>query len=65
MADVQKEINNRKPDFKAYVEPQKAKADIVIQVLNICIMSACIYSYIHIYTYIDIYRDIICIKNDA
>jgi phosphoribulokinase len=33
MEDVQKAIDPRKPDFKAYVEPQKEKADIVIQVL--------------------------------
>ena len=31
--DVQKAINDRKPDFAAYVEPQKARADIVVQVL--------------------------------
>merc|ERR1719252_137638 len=31
--DVQAAIDARKPDFSAYVEPQKAKADIVIQVL--------------------------------
>jgi len=33
MEDVQAAIDSRKPDFAAYVEPQKAKADIVIQVL--------------------------------
>jgi len=33
MEDVQKAIEGRKPDFAAYVEPQKARADIVIQVL--------------------------------
>merc|ERR1719300_686102 len=33
MEDVQAAIDARKPDFTAYVEPQKAKADIVIQVL--------------------------------
>jgi len=33
MEDVQKAINDRKPDFAAYVEPQKARADIVVQVL--------------------------------
>merc|ERR1711990_347527 len=33
MEDVQKAIDARKPDFSAYVEPQKEKADIVIQVL--------------------------------
>merc|ERR1719155_416412 len=33
MEEVQKAIDGRKPDFKAYVEPQKEKADIVIQVL--------------------------------
>jgi len=33
MEDVQKAIDARKPDFSAYVEPQKAKADIVVQVL--------------------------------
>jgi len=33
MEEVQKAINGRKPDFKQYVEPQKAKADIIIQVL--------------------------------
>merc|ERR1711990_922167 len=33
MEDVQAAIDGRKPDFAAYVEPQKQKADIVIQVL--------------------------------
>merc|ERR1719387_1622295 len=33
MEDVQAAIDSRKPDFAAYVEPQKAKADIVVQVL--------------------------------
>merc|ERR1719428_62758 len=33
MEDVQKAIDARKPDFSAYVEPQKEKADIVVQVL--------------------------------
>jgi phosphoribulokinase len=33
MEEVQKAIDDRKPDFAAYVEPQKAKADIVVQVL--------------------------------
>merc|ERR1719160_874669 len=33
MEEVQKAIDARKPDFAAYVEPQKPKADIVIQVL--------------------------------
>merc|ERR1712070_1075968 len=33
MEDVQKAIDARKPDFAAFVEPQKAKADIVVQVL--------------------------------
>jgi len=33
MEDVQAAIDARKPDFSAYVEPQKQKADIVIQVL--------------------------------
>merc|ERR1719324_156360 len=33
MEDVQAAIDARKPDFAAYVEPQKEKADIVIQVL--------------------------------
>merc|ERR1719181_2754350 len=33
MEEVQAAIDARKPDFTAYVEPQKAKADIVIQVL--------------------------------
>ena len=33
MEEVQKAIDGRKPDFAAYVEPQKAKADIVVQVL--------------------------------
>ena len=32
MEEVQAAIDARKPDFAAYVEPQKAKADIVIQV---------------------------------
>merc|ERR1719181_1988907 len=33
MEDVQKAIDGRKPDFAAYVEPQKQKADITVQVL--------------------------------
>merc|ERR1719199_1941584 len=33
MDDVQAAIDARKPDFAAYVEPQKAKADLIIQVL--------------------------------
>ena len=33
MEEVQKAIDGRKPDFAAYVEPQKAKADIIVQVL--------------------------------
>lgn len=33
MDDVQKAIDARKPDFAAFVEPQKQKADIVVQVL--------------------------------
>merc|ERR1719454_1620716 len=33
MEEVQAAIDARKPDFSAYVEPQKAKADIVVQVL--------------------------------
>jgi len=33
MDEVQAAIDSRKPDFAAYVEPQKSKADIVIQVL--------------------------------
>merc|ERR1712187_549448 len=33
MEDVQAAIDARKPDFAAYVEPQKQKADIIIQVL--------------------------------
>jgi len=33
MEDVQAAIDGRKPDFAAYVEPQKQKADIVVQVL--------------------------------
>jgi len=33
MEDVQAAIDARKPDFKAYVEPQKERADIIIQVL--------------------------------
>jgi len=33
MEEVQQAIDARKPDFAAYVEPQKAKADIIIQVL--------------------------------
>jgi phosphoribulokinase len=32
MEEVQAAIDARKPDFAAYVEPQKEKADIVIQV---------------------------------
>merc|ERR1719472_372696 len=33
MEEVQAAIDGRKPDFAAYVEPQKEKADIVVQVL--------------------------------
>merc|ERR1719183_3383549 len=33
MEEVQKAIDGRKPDFAAFVEPQKEKADIVVQVL--------------------------------
>jgi phosphoribulokinase len=33
MEEVQKAIDGRKPDFAAYVEPQKEKADIIVQVL--------------------------------
>merc|ERR1719284_570305 len=33
MEEVQAAIDARKPDFAAYVEPQKARADIVVQVL--------------------------------
>merc|ERR1711988_800430 len=33
MEDVQAAIDARKPDFAAYVEPQKARADLVVQVL--------------------------------
>merc|ERR1719486_1692942 len=33
MEDVQAAIDSRKPDFAAYVEPQKEKADIIVQVL--------------------------------
>merc|ERR1719258_516720 len=33
MEDVQAAIDSRKPDFAAFVEPQKEKADIVVQVL--------------------------------
>merc|ERR1719252_225046 len=33
MEEVQAAIDARKPDFAAYVEPQKEKADIIIQVL--------------------------------
>merc|ERR1711871_1939460 len=33
MEDVQAAIDARKPDFAAFVEPQKQKADIVVQVL--------------------------------
>merc|ERR1711871_560250 len=33
MEEVQAAIDARKPDFTAYVEPQKAKADIIVQVL--------------------------------
>jgi len=33
MEEVQAAIDGRKPDFAAYVEPQKAKADIIVQVL--------------------------------
>jgi phosphoribulokinase len=31
--EVEKSINDRKPDFDAYVSPQRAQADVVIQVL--------------------------------
>merc|ERR1719484_330868 len=33
MEEVQAAIDARKPDFAAYVEPQKEKADIIVQVL--------------------------------
>merc|ERR1711998_377885 len=33
MEEVQAAIDGRKPDFAAFVEPQKEKADIVVQVL--------------------------------
>merc|ERR1711988_1895709 len=33
MDEVQEAIDARKPDFAVYVEPQKAKADIIVQVL--------------------------------
>merc|ERR1712070_919442 len=33
MEEVQAAIDGRKPDFAAYVEPQKAKADIIVSVL--------------------------------
>merc|ERR1719453_357032 len=33
MEEVQAAIDSRKPDFSAYVEPQKEKAEIVVQVL--------------------------------
>merc|ERR1719161_3372731 len=33
MEEVQAAIDARKPDFAAFVEPQKEKADIVVQVL--------------------------------
>merc|ERR1711988_612749 len=33
MEEVQAAIDARKPDFAAYVEPQKSQADIIIQVL--------------------------------
>merc|ERR1719181_2522637 len=33
MEDVQAAIDARKPDFAAFVEPQKEKADIIVQVL--------------------------------
>lgn len=32
MEEVRAAIDARKPDFAAYVEPQKSKADIVVQV---------------------------------
>ena len=38
MEEVQAAIDARKPDFAAYVEPQKAKADIVVQVIAIVIL---------------------------
>jgi phosphoribulokinase len=33
MEEVQSQINARKPDFAAFVEPQKQEADIIVQVL--------------------------------
>merc|ERR1719453_741053 len=33
MEEVQAAIDGRKPDFAAFVEPQKAKADMIVQVL--------------------------------
>merc|ERR1719389_1584168 len=33
MEEVQAAIDSRKPDFAAFVEPQKEKADIIVQVL--------------------------------
>merc|ERR1712023_205657 len=33
MEEVQAAIDGRKLDFAAYVEPQKAKADVIVQVL--------------------------------
>ena len=38
MEEVQAAIDARKPDFAAYVEPQKAKADIVVQVIAIVML---------------------------
>ena len=38
MEEVQAAIDARKPDFAAYVEPQKAKADIVVQAIAITIL---------------------------
>ncbi len=33
LADVMQAINARKPDFEAYIDPQKQHADVVIQIL--------------------------------
>ena len=35
MEEVQKVVDARKPDFSAYVGPQKDKADIILQVLPV------------------------------
>ena len=33
LESIQASIESRKPDFDAYIDPQKAKADVIVQVL--------------------------------